>query len=436
MEGRRPARETWPPLAALERKKRHHRPVKFSAFGVSSMVYDIAIIGGGIIGMAAAMALSRRPKISLAVLEAEDRLAAHQTGHNSGVIHSGLYYKPGSLKARNCTEGREAMYRFCQDHGIAHEQCGKLVVATSKEEIPALNELERRGRANGIQGMKRLGREELGEYEPHAAGMEGLWVPVTGIVDYVQVTEKYAEIVQNSGGEVHTGTRVTGSKREPNGIILETNRGEVNCRNLINCGGLQSDRIARMTGIDPKLRITPFRGEYHELIPERRHLVKNLIYPVPDPAFPFLGVHFTRLINGGIEAGPNAVLAFRREGYTKSSFSLRDTREILFYRGFWVLAFKYWKTGFGEIFRSWSKGAFVKALRKLMPELRKEDIRPAGAGVRAQALESSGSLVDDFRIVEADRMIHVLNSPSPAATASISIGETISHMAERNFNLS
>jgi L-2-hydroxyglutarate oxidase len=400
------------------------------------MGYDVAIIGGGIVGMATAMALLRGPRISLAVLEAEDRLAVHQTGHNSGVIHSGLYYKPGSLKARNCTEGREAMYRFCLDHGIAYERCGKVVVATREKEIPALNELERRGRANGIQGMKRLSREELREYEPHAAGVEGLWVPVTGIVDYVQVTEKYAEIVQKSGGEVRTGARVAGFKSEADGIILETNKGEVRCRNLINCGGLQSDRIARMAGVDPGLRITPFRGEYYELVPEKRHLVKNLIYPVPDPAFPFLGVHFTRLIHGGIEAGPNAVLAFKREGYTKSSFSLKDTGEVLFYRGFWVLALKYWKTGFGEMLRSWCKGAFVKALQKLMPELRKENIRPAGAGVRAQALEPDGSLVDDFRIAEAYRMIHVLNAPSPAATASISIGETISRMAERNFNLS
>jgi L-2-hydroxyglutarate oxidase len=400
------------------------------------MEHDVAIIGGGIVGMATAMALSHYPNVSLAVLEAEDRLATHQTGHNSGVIHSSLYYKPGSLKARNCTEGREAMYRFCRDHGIVHEQCGKVVVATGKREIPSLDELERRGRANGIQGMKRLKRQELREYEPHAAGIEGLFVPVTGIVDYVQVTEKYAEIVQNSGGEIHTGTSVTGFKHEPNGIILETNRGDVRCRYLIGCGGLQSDRIARMAGVDPKVRITPFRGEYYELIPERRHLVKNLIYPVPDPTFPFLGVHFTRLIRGGIEAGPNAVLAFKREGYTKSSFSLRDTSEILFYRGFWSLASKYWKTGLGEMFRSWNKGAFVKALQKLMPELRKEDIHPAGAGVRAQALEPSGSLVDDFRIIQADRMIHVLNAPSPAATASISIGKAIAHMAKRNFNLS
>ena len=397
--------------------------------------YDIVIIGGGIVGMATAMALVSQPKLSLAVLEAEDELAAHQTGHNSGVIHSGLYYRPGSLKARNCSEGRDAMYRFCEEHRIAHERCGKIVVATSQQEIPALNELEKRGRANGIQGLKRLSREELRDYEPQAAGIEGLSVPVTGIVDYVEVTKKYAEIVQTAGGAVHLGTRVHGCVPEPGQLVLETTRGEILCRNLINCGGLQSDRIARMCGIDPKLRITPFRGEYYELVPERKHLVRNLIYPVPDPSFPFLGVHFTRLIHGGIEAGPNAVLSLKREGYTKTSFSFRDAREILFYHGFWVLAFKYWKTGLGEMVRSWSKSAFVKALQKLMPELRKEDIRPAGAGVRAQALEPSGFLVDDFRIIEAERMIHVLNAPSPAATASISIGQAISAMATKNFNL-
>ena len=397
--------------------------------------FDVVIIGGGIVGMATAMALVSRIEGSLAVLEAEDELAAHQTGHNSGVIHSGLYYKPGSLKARNCSDGRDAMYRFCGDHRIAHERCGKVVVATSRKEIPALDELERRGTANGIQGMKRFGQEELREYEPHAAGIEGLRVPVTGIVDYVEVTKKYAEIVQTAGGEVRTGTRLTGCTPCPDRLVLETNRGEIPCRNLINCGGLQSDRIARMCGVDPGLRITPFRGEYYELVPDRRHLVKNLIYPVPDPSFPFLGVHFTRLIHGGIEAGPNAVLSLKREGYTKTSFSFRDAREILFDHGFWILASKYWKTGLGEMVRSWSKGAFVKALQKLMPELRKEDIHPAGAGVRAQALEPNGFLVDDFRIIEVEKMIHVLNAPSPAATASISIGQTISRMAAKNFGL-
>jgi L-2-hydroxyglutarate oxidase len=397
--------------------------------------FDIVIIGGGIVGMATAMTLANRGKVSLTVVEAEDELAAHQTGHNSGVIHSGLYYKPGSLKARNCSEGRDAMYRFCEEHQIAHERCGKIVVATSQKEIPALDELERRGNANGIQGMKRIKQEELRDYEPHAAGIEGLWVPVTGIVDYVEVTNKYADIVRTAGGGVQTGTRVTGCIRKSDHLVLETTRGEILCRNLINCGGLQSDRIARMCGMDPKLRITPFRGEYYELVPERRHLVRNLIYPVPDPSFPFLGVHFTRLIHGGIEAGPNAVLALKREGYTKTSFSFHDAKEILFDHGFRVLAYKYWKTGLGEMVRSWSKSAFVKALRKLMPELRKDDIRPAGAGVRAQALEPSGFLVDDFRIIEAEGMIHVLNAPSPAATASISIGQAISQMATKNFSL-
>ncbi len=402
---------------------------------MDSKRYDLAIIGGGIVGMATALALAGRPKVSLIVMEAEGRLAAHQTGHNSGVIHSGLYYKPGSLKARNCAQGRDALYQFCQEHGLAHERCGKVVVATSQKEIPALDELESRGRANGIEGLKRLNAGEIREYEPHAAGIDGLWVPVTGIVDYTQVTEKYGELVRNKGGQVQTRARVTGFRRETNGLTLETAQGTVHCKNLINCGGLQSDRIARMCGVDPKLRIMPFRGEYYELVPDRHHLVKNLIYPVPNPEFPFLGVHFTRMVHGGIEAGPNAVLAFRREGYGKLSFSLPDALEIAFYGGFWIMASKYWKTGIGEMYRSFNKRAFVKALQKLMPGLGEQDICPSGAGVRAQALAPNGSLVDDFRLVEAERMIHVLNAPSPAATASISIGQTIAEMAARNFGL-
>jgi len=397
--------------------------------------YDIAIIGGGIVGMATAMALVARPKLSLIVLEAENHLAAHQTGHNSGVIHSGLYYKPGSLKARNCVQGRDAMYRFCQKHNIAHERCGKVVVATTPQELPALDELERRGRANGIEGLRRLSPTELREHEPHAAGIDGLLVPVTGIVDYVQVTETYAKIVRDSGSEVLTNARVTGFLHGTSGGILKTAQGEIHCKNLINCGGLQSDRIARMCGVDPGLRIIPFRGEYYELVPESHHLVNNLIYPVPEPAFPFLGVHFTREVHGGVEAGPNAVLALKREGYSKFSFSARDAAEIFFYSGFVRMAFKFWKTGLGEIYRSFSKASFVKALQKLMPDLKSEDIHPAGAGVRAQALEPNGFLVDDFRIVEAERMIHVLNAPSPAATASISIGQTIADMAVKNFEL-
>jgi L-2-hydroxyglutarate oxidase len=402
---------------------------------MTSSKYDIAIIGGGIVGLATAMSLTSRRPLSLIVLEAENHLAGHQTGHNSGVIHSGLYYKPGSLKARNCVEGREAMYRFCQEHGIAHEQCGKLVVATGEQELPALTTLEERGQANGLKGIKRLRPEALKEYEPHVAGIAGLVVPETGIVDYKQVAQTYANLIRQAGGLIQTGARVLGCQQRSDELVLETAQGDIHCRHLVNCGGLQSDRIARLCGVDPGLKIVPFRGEYYELIPERHSLVKNLIYPVPDPRFPFLGVHFTRMIHGGVEAGPNAVLAFKREGYHRSSFSPRDAWETLMYRGFWRLAGKYWRMGSGEFYRSFSKRAFVKALQKLIPELGFADVYPAGAGVRAQALAPNGFLVDDFCIVETPRMIHVLNAPSPAATASISIGQTIAGMAEKHLAL-
>lgn len=398
--------------------------------------YDIAIIGGGIVGMATAMALVQQSKAKVVVLEAEDHLAAHQTGHNSGVIHSGLYYKPGSLKAKNCVQGRLAMYQFCEEHGIAHENCGKLVVATTPEEIPALNRLEERGRANGLEGLKRLkSPQEIQEYEPHASGIEGLLVKQTGIVDYHQVTDTYGQIVRAKGGEIRLNSRVLAFRQQNGEIILDTPSGEVHTRNLINCAGLQSDRVARMCGVDPKLQILPFRGEYYEIAPERQYLVKNLIYPVPDPQFPFLGVHFTRMIHGGVEAGPNAVLAFKREGYSKWSLSIKDMATYGFYSGFWHMALKHWKMGFGEFYRSYNKVAFVKALQRLLPDLRMEDVHPSGSGIRAQALEPNGNLVDDFRIVEAACMIHVLNAPSPAATASISIGQTIASMAATNFQL-
>lgn len=397
--------------------------------------FDVAIIGGGIVGTATAMALARQTTARIVVLEAESKLAAHQTGNNSGVIHSGLYYKPGSLKARNCVEGREAMYRFCAEHVIPHERCGKLVVATSPAELPALDELERRGHANGLQGLRRLRAEELKEFEPAVAGIAGLHVEETGIVDYTAVTEAFARLVGERGGEIWLGARVHGVVRDDGGLSLDTPRGDVRCGYLINCAGLQSDRVARLCGVQPGLKITPFRGEYYELVPERQHLVRNLIYPVPDPRFPFLGVHFTRMIRGGVEAGPNAVLAFRREGYRRTSFSLRDSAELLAYPGFWRMAARHWKMGFGEMYRSFSKRAFVGALRKLIPDLGNEDVHRTGAGVRAQALEPDGSLVDDFRIVEAERMIHVLNAPSPAATASISIGRTIAEMASQHFGV-
>lgn len=398
--------------------------------------YDIAIIGGGVVGLATAMALVKQSHPSLIVLEAEDSLAAHQTGHNSGVIHSGLYYKPGSLKARNCVEGRQAMYQFAAEHGIPHDNCGKVVVATMESELPALDKLEERGRANGLEGLRRLrDAKEIQEYEPHASGIAGLFVPQTGIIDYTAVTKEYAKIVQREGGEVRTRSRVTAIKRMGDEIILETKTGEVRCRNLINCAGLQSDRVARMAGVDPKVQIIPFRGEYYEVVKDREHLVKNLIYPVPDARFPFLGVHFTRMIQGGVEAGPNAVLSFKREGYTRSSISIPDMAQYGFYLGFWRMAFKYWKMAIGEFYRSYSKKAFVKALQRLLPDLRDEDVHPSGAGVRAQALSPTGQLLDDFSIVEAPNMVHVLNAPSPAATASISIGKSIAAMAQKNFSL-
>jgi (S)-2-hydroxyglutarate dehydrogenase len=397
--------------------------------------WDVAIIGGGIVGTATAMALVSRPRTTVVVLEAEANLAAHQTGNNSGVIHSGLYYKPGSLKARNCVEGRQAMYRFCEEQQIPHERCGKLVVATRPSELPALDELERRGRANGLQGMRRLRAEELEDYEPAVAGIAGLHVGETGIVDYTAVTNAFGRIVSGAGGEVWTGARLMSLARRDGTLVLETTRGTVHARSLINCAGLQSDRVARLCGVDPGVKIVPFRGEYYELVPGRQALVRNLIYPVPDPRFPFLGVHFTRMIKGGVEAGPNAVLAFRREGYTRTSFSARDSLEMFTYLGFWRMAAKYWPMAVGEWRRSFSKRAFVKALQGLVPELRDEDVHRSGAGVRAQALDPQGMLLDDFRIVEAERMVHVLNAPSPAATASISIGRSIAEMASRSFGL-
>lgn len=399
---------------------------------MSARSYDVAVIGGGIIGTATAMALADRGDVSVTVLEAEERLAVHQTGHNSGVIHSGLYYRPGSLKARNCVEGREALYRFCEENGIAHERCGKIVVATEERELPRLEELRRRGTANGLKGLRKLGPDEIRGYEPHVCGIAGLAVEETGIVDFAAVTEAFARRVRESGGEILTGTRVLGVRREPGGLVVETTRDALACRYAINCAGLQSDRVARMCGARPGVRIIPFRGEYYELVPERCGLVRNLVYPVPDPEFPFLGVHFTRTMRGVVEAGPNAVLAFRREGYDKWSFSLRDTAETLAYGGFWRMALRYWRMGMGEFHRSLSKRAFVAALARLIPELAAADVRAGEAGVRAQAVAPNGSLVDDFRIIEAERMVHVLNAPSPAATASISIGRTVAAMAAKH----
>ena len=386
---------------------------------------SVIIIGGGIVGLASAMLLKQNSDYSVTVIEAEHEPASHQTGNNSGVIHSGLYYKPGSLKAKNCVEGRERMYRFCEENDIRHERCGKLVVAVDETEISPLQMLEERGRANGLKGIKKLRGDEIKEYEPHAAGIAGLLVPETGIVDYKQVTDTYLQKFIENGGEFLNDCRFINLQKENNSLIIETTQGELHCKLLVNCGGLYSDRIAKICGVDPGLQIVPFRGEYYKIKNEKEFLVKNLIYPVPDPKFPFLGVHFTRMIKGGVEAGPNAVLAFKREGYSRTDFSFSDVLQMASFPGFWKMASKHYKMGFKEYYRSLVKSSFVHSLQKLIPEITGDDIEPGGAGVRAQALERDGSLTDDFRIVETKDMVHVLNAPSPAATASLSIGDKI-----------
>ena len=397
---------------------------------------DVAIIGAGIVGLACCLQLIRKfPALKVLVLDKESEIASHQTGHNSGVIHSGLYYKPGSLKARLCVEGRAAMVRFCEDHGIPFEICGKIIVATDESEIPGLNELLRRGRANGVSGLRELNSEEIREIEPYAQGVRGIHVPTTGITDFKLVSTKYAELIVQSGGEVLTSYGVERICRDVDAIALETSSGIVRARFVVNCAGLNSDRLAKMAGADLGLRIVPFRGEYSELVPSKHHLVKGLIYPVADPRFPFLGVHFTRRIHGGVEAGPNAVLSFKREGYTRTSFDLSDTLSTALFPGFWKMAARYWKSGVGEIHRSWSKRAFTRALQKLLPALTEYDIQPGGAGVRAQALDRSGKLLDDFHFVYKDRILHVCNVPSPAATASLVIGREIVSTLEANADL-
>jgi (S)-2-hydroxyglutarate dehydrogenase len=390
--------------------------------------FDIIVIGGGIIGTSVALSLQNKSKLKILLIEAENELAHHQTGNNSGVIHSGLYYKPGSLKAKNCAEGRELLYEFCEEHVIPHNQCGKIVVATNESELTALDELYHRGIANGLIGIKKLRAEGIKNYEPHSAGIAGLFVPQTGIVDYSEVTKKYAQLFIEKGGRFQTDCKFLSIKDSSDELVVITTKGEFKTKLLVNCGGLYSDRIAKLCGVVPGVQIIPFRGEYYKLKKEKEYLVRNLIYPVPDPRFPFLGVHFTRMINGGVEAGPNAVLALKREGYSKKDFSFADMSKMISYAGFWKMAAKYYRMGFEEFYRSYNKKAFVKALQKLVPEIQGNDIQPGGAGVRAQALAPDGKLIDDFRIVETERMVHVLNAPSPAATASISIGRKISEM--------
>lgn len=385
----------------------------------------VAIVGGGILGLATAYRLTQQhPQCRVVILEKETQLAQHQTGHNSGVLHSGIYYKPGSLKATNCREGKKAMEAFCAAEGIAYEICGKVIVAKNEAELPALQRIYERGQANGVR-CAIIDQAHLREIEPHAAGIKAIHVPESGIVDYKQVCQRLAQRIQERDGRIITNAKVLGIDRNGGQITLQSLAGDFTVDYVVNCAGLHSDRITALSGQPPAVKIVPFRGEYYEVKPAAHHLCRHLIYPVPDPNFPFLGVHFTRMIHGGVECGPNAVLAFAREGYRKTDVNIADLVETLTYPGFLKMAAKYWQTGLGEMWRSFSKAAFVKALQHLLPEIRAEDLEPAPAGIRAQAIAPDGALVDDFMIQESERLINVCNAPSPAATASLNIGKII-----------
>jgi L-2-hydroxyglutarate oxidase len=388
-------------------------------------MYDFAIIGGGIVGLSTGMALGTRyPSARILLLEKETTWAYHQTGHSSGVIHSGIYYKPGSLKAKFCRDGCQSMVEFCQQHQIPHEVCGKVIVATQEQELPLLENLYQRGVQNGIP-VARITAEEVREIEPHVSCLAGIRVFSTGIVDYQQVGAKYAELMTAQGADLRLNTKVINILKTSSGHVLETNQGSFETRFLINCAGLYSDHIAKLGGVSSPAKIVPFRGEYYELVPEKRYLVNTLIYPVPNPAFPFLGVHFTRMIDGSVHAGPNAVLSLKREGYQKTDIDLRDALEVMTFPGFWKLAVRNADEGFQEIVRSFSKAAFVRSLQRLIPAVQMADVVPTHAGVRAQALLNDGKLVDDFLIVNGRNSVHICNAPSPAATASLEIGKAI-----------
>ncbi|MFI5397813.1 MAG: L-2-hydroxyglutarate oxidase [Candidatus Binatia bacterium] len=395
---------------------------------------DVTIIGGGIVGLATALAISERfPRTTILLIEKERELASHQTGHNSGVIHAGIYYKPGSYKAKLCTEGVRLLKQFCEANGVRYENCGKVIVATTEAERPRLQVLYERGTANGVQGIALIDAAGLRDIEPHARAIAALHSPTTAIVDYTEVARAMAANLNHQGVAIQTGTRVQ-TIRQTDLLHLETTAGTFSARNVINCAGLYSDTVARMMGVHPDVRIIPFRGEYYTLR-RQQSVVRGLIYPVPDPEFPFLGVHFTKRIQGDIEAGPNAVLAFAREGYRMAAINPAELFATLTYPGFWAMASKYWRTGIYEVYRSLSKRAFLRALQRLVPELEERDLEPGGAGVRAQAVAADGSLVDDFKISETPHAIHVLNAPSPAATASLAIGQHIADLAAKSFEL-
>ncbi|MHC1726459.1 MAG: L-2-hydroxyglutarate oxidase [Syntrophobacteraceae bacterium] len=393
--------------------------------------FDVSIVGAGILGLAAGMKLLQEFQgLKVAIVEKENHIAVHQTGHNSGVIHSGLYYRPGSLKAKLCVSGADELVAFCREQGVPHEICGKVIVAVRDEELPALKELYRRGRENCLRNLRMLSPVEVKQFEPHVRCVQGMHVPSTGIVDFKAVAKAYAEVFRSKGGQILLGRKVTRVRNfGPSILQINTSRGEIQSRFLINCAGLYSDRVARLSGLKPPCRIVPFRGEYYKIRPERGYLVKNLIYPVPDPMFPFLGVHFTRMIDGKVEAGPNAVLAFAREGYNRGRIDPFELLETLSYDGFWRLVFRYWRSGAGEMLCSFSKTLFTRELQKLIPEVEKDDLSAGGAGVRAQALGRDGRLFDDFVIQQNEKMVHVLNAPSPAATSSLAIAGHIVQIA-------
>jgi (S)-2-hydroxyglutarate dehydrogenase len=386
---------------------------------------DVTVLGGGIVGLATAWNLAARlPETSITLIEKENSVAFHQTGRNSGVLHSGIYYRPGSLRATNCREGKQRMEAFCEEHGIAYESCGKVIVAVDESELANLDRIFERGQANGVT-CEIIGPERLKEIEPHVAGIKAIHVPEAGIVDYLGVCERLASLLRERGADIQLGTRVVGLDPTASGVVVKTSKGEVSSRFVVNCTGLYSDRMTTLSGQKPDAKIVPFRGEYFELKPDAEHLCRALIYPVPDPEFPFLGVHFTKMAKGGVECGPNAVLAFAREGYTKKDINLRDLAESLTYPGFIRMAAKHWRTGCMEMWRSFSKAAFVKALQRLIPEIQSDHLEHAPSGVRAQALGRDGKLLDDFLIQETARVINVGNAPSPAATAALNIGSMI-----------